>query len=72
MEGANLENSVLTNAVLEGTYFSETISKAGDISGADFTDAMMRTDVQSGLCKRSGAKDTNPTPAGDTPHSLLC
>ena len=43
-----------------------------DISGADFTEASMRQDVQKDLCKRSDAKGTNSATGVDTRESLMC
>ena len=41
-----------------------------DIEGADFTDAMLRKDVQKDLCKK--AKGTNPITGEETKTSLVC
>lgn len=46
--------------------------QVGDISGADFTDALIRKDVAKTLCLRPDAKGTNPTTEVDTRDSLLC
>lgn len=47
-------------------------AKVGDISGADFTDALIRKDVAKALCARKDARGTNPTTGTDTRDSLLC
>lgn len=45
-------------------------SRIKSIEGADFTDALLRKDVQMNLCKI--AKGTNPTTGVDTRESLGC
>jgi uncharacterized protein YjbI with pentapeptide repeats len=65
LEGANLEGTKLTGALAEGTAFSQTILDAGDLTGADFTDAVIQPYVQKGLC---GRKDVT----GATRDSLFC
>eukprot|EP00611_Tribonema_gayanum_P012220 TRINITY_DN22855_c0_g1_i1.p1 TRINITY_DN22855_c0_g1~~TRINITY_DN22855_c0_g1_i1.p1 ORF type:complete len:218 (+),score=52.78 TRINITY_DN22855_c0_g1_i1:1030-1683(+) len=72
LEGANMEGTTLKDAVLEGTYFSQTLEGVKDITGADFTEASMRKDVQRLMCKRPDATGTNPTTGVDTRDSLLC
>lgn len=72
LEGANLEGAIMTKANLSGSYFSQTLTSVGDISGADFTEASMRSDVQKALCQRADAKGTNPLTGNDTYESLMC
>ncbi|CAM9430936.1 unnamed protein product [Choristocarpus tenellus] len=72
LEGADLEGTILKNAVVTGSYFSESVSQVGDISGADFTEALIRQDIQMALCKRADAKGTNPVTGVATRESLLC
>jgi uncharacterized protein YjbI with pentapeptide repeats len=80
MSGANLTNALLdtarftrtnfTNAILVGAFTSVTNFDGAIIDGADFTDVMLRKDVQMKLCKV--AKGTNPTTGKDTRESLEC
>jgi hypothetical protein len=46
------------------------LQRIKSISGADFTDALIRKDVQQGLCKF--AEGTNPITGVDTRESLYC
>ncbi|CAM9592221.1 unnamed protein product [Ectocarpus sp. 12 AP-2014] len=72
LEEADLEGTIMTNAVATGSYFGNNMNNVGDISGADFTDALIRKDVAKILCARPDAKGTNPTTGTDTRDSLLC
>ncbi|CAM9825854.1 unnamed protein product [Pylaiella littoralis] len=72
LEEADLDGTILTNAVAAGSYFGNNVNNVGDISGADFTDALIRKDVAKSLCARPDAKGTNPTTGTDTRESLLC
>lgn len=71
-EGANLEGVKLTNAIAEGTAFSQTIEDVGDITGVDFTDAVIRSDINKKLCSRSDAIGVNPKTSVETRDSLFC
>jgi uncharacterized protein YjbI with pentapeptide repeats len=80
MTGANLTNSLLdtarltnvnlTNAILVGASTSVTNFDGAIIDGADFTDVLLRKDIQMKLCKV--AKGTNPTTGRATRDSLEC
>lgn len=45
----------------QGAYFSQSLEKVGSISGADFSDALMREDVQRKLCDRADATGKSAT-----------
>jgi uncharacterized protein YjbI with pentapeptide repeats len=80
MSGANLTNALLdtarfthtnfTNAILVGAFTSVTNFDGAIIDGADFTDVMLRKDIQMKLCKV--AKGTNPTTGRATRDTLEC
>lgn len=80
LEGANLSNATLDsarfvntnlkNAVLEGAFAFNTKFNGAQIEGADFTDVLLRDDMQEILC--ASAKGTNPTTGRDTRESLGC
>jgi uncharacterized protein YjbI with pentapeptide repeats len=80
MTGANLTNSLLdtarlthvnlTNSILVGASTSVTNFDGAIIDGADFTDVLLRKDIQMKLCKI--AKGTNPTTGRDTRETLEC
>jgi uncharacterized protein YjbI with pentapeptide repeats len=80
LEGANLTNTTLdsarftranlTNAVLEGAFAFNAKFDGATIDGADFTDVLLRDDVQEQLCKI--AKGTNPTTGRETRETLEC
>jgi uncharacterized protein YjbI with pentapeptide repeats len=80
MTGANLTNALLdtarltrvnlTNAILVGAFTSVTNFDGAIIDGADFTDVLLRKDVQIKLCKV--AKGTNPITGRDTRDTLEC
>lgn len=80
MTGANLTNAALdtarmthvnlTNAILVGAFASVTNFSGAIIDGADFTDVLLRKDVQQKLCKV--ATGTNPTTGRLTKDTLGC
>lgn len=79
-EGANLQdatldtarftNANLTNAVLEGAFAFNTKFEGSIIDGADFTDVLLREDMQKKLCKV--AKGKNPVTGRETRETLNC
>ena len=80
LEGANLTNATLdtarltranlTNAILEGAFAFNAKFDGAQVDGADFTDVLLRQDVQKQLCKV--AKGTNPTTGRQTRDTLEC
>lgn len=48
----------------------QTLAKAGDVTGADFSDTLLDRFLQTTLCKK--ASGTNPKTGVDTRESLLC
>lgn len=78
--GANMTNTALdttrltranlTNTIFEGAFVTNTNFNGAIIDGADFTDVLLRKDVQKLLCKV--AKGTNPTTGRDTRDTLEC
>lgn len=77
LEGSALDETSFRNTVLEGAYFSSsTLAKAGDIFGADFSEALLRDDMSKKLCdgnsKREKASGENPVTGVATRDSLLC
>jgi hypothetical protein len=80
LEGADLRNATLDtarltkanlkNAVLEGAFAFNTKFEGAIIDGADFTDVLLRQDVQKQLCKV--ASGTNPTTGRETRETLFC
>lgn len=80
LEGANLSTATLDqarmvganlkNAVLEGAFAFNTKFNNAAIEGADFTDVLLREDMQDILCRT--ASGTNPTTGRDTRETLGC
>lgn len=80
LEGANLSSATLDtarltsanlkNAVLEGAFAFNTKFDGAIIEGADFTDVLLRQDVEQQLCKV--ASGTNPTTGRNTRDTLFC
>ncbi len=78
--GANMTNTALdttrltranlTNTIFVGAFVTNTNFNGAIIDGADFTDVLLRKDVQKLLCKV--AKGTNPTTGRDTRDTLEC
>jgi uncharacterized protein YjbI with pentapeptide repeats len=69
-ESARLTGANFTNAVLEGAFATNILIKGAIIDGADFTDAIIRSDVEQYLC--GVATGTNPVTGRDTRDTLFC
>lgn len=63
--GANLTNAVLEGAIVSSARFDDVI-----ITGADFTEVIVRKDINNYLCGR--ASGTNPKTGVATRDSLFC
>lgn len=70
LDSARLVNANLKNAILEGAFAANVQFNGAEVEGADFTDVLMRDDMQALLCRT--AKGTNPTTGRDTRESLSC
>lgn len=75
LRGADFESARLThanfhNALLEGAFGTNSKFGGANIEGADFTDMLLRPDVEAYLC--SIATGTNPVTGRATRDTLYC
>nr|WP_317270624.1 pentapeptide repeat-containing protein [Arthrospira sp. PLM2.Bin9] len=70
LDTARLVRANLTNALLEEAYAYNADFRGAIITGADFTDVMLRRDQQQLLCEV--ADGTNPVTGRDTRETLYC
>jgi uncharacterized protein YjbI with pentapeptide repeats len=70
LDSARFNRSNLTNAVLEGAFVANARFAGAIITGADFTDVLIRSDIEAQLCKI--AEGTNPTTGRETRETLFC
>jgi uncharacterized protein YjbI with pentapeptide repeats len=70
LDMANMQNADLRGAVLENSLMWLTKVEGAQITGADFTNALLRKDTLSILCE--SASGTNPITGRDTRDSLDC
>ena len=56
----------------QGAYFSGSIADAADLTGADFTDALMPDFALKKLCVRSDISQANKKSGIVTKDSLFC
>lgn len=71
LELANLKDAILRDAIITEAYISGATRLTNiDITGADFTDTLLRGDQQKALCKK--ASGVNSITGVATADSLLC
>ena len=70
LDSAVLDQTNLTNAVLEDAFAFNTRFKDVNITGADFTNVLLREDALKELC--STAEGVNPVTGRSTRDSLDC
>jgi uncharacterized protein YjbI with pentapeptide repeats len=70
LDSARLARANLTNAVLVGAFAFNAKFDGATVDGADFTDVLLRSDVQDQLC--AIAKGTNPVTGRETRETLEC
>ena len=70
LDSARMVDANLKDAVLEGAFAASTKFNRANIEGADFTDVLMRKDMQDILC--AVATGTNPTTGRETRETLEC
>lgn len=63
-------NATVTNANLTGAFVTNAQFKRVKIAGSDWSDVVLRKDVQEYLC--SIAEGTNPVTGVSTRESLVC
>lgn len=69
-ESARLTHTNFKNAVLEGAFGTNIKVGEANIEGADFTDMILRPDIEAYLCER--ARGTNPETGRPTRETLFC
>jgi uncharacterized protein YjbI with pentapeptide repeats len=70
LDSARFVDTNFTHAVLEGAFAFNANFEGAVIDGADFTDVLLRQDVQEKLCEV--AQGTNPTTGRNTRDTLEC
>ncbi len=70
LDSARLVEANLKNAILEGAFAFNARFEGAIIDGADFTDVLLREDMQDKLC--AVAQGTNPVTGRNTRDTLNC
>jgi uncharacterized protein YjbI with pentapeptide repeats len=70
LDTARLSKANLKNAILEGAFAFNTKFNGARIDGADFTDVLLREEVQDYLCQI--ATGANPVTGRKTRETLMC
>lgn len=69
---ANLTGADLSGAVLEGAIFSSAVLDGTNIENSDWSEVLLRADVNAKLCASPTAKGVNPVTGVATRDSLFC